>query len=160
MALMNESRLMPMVEEQWVRAMASHRLVPGDVMVLHKGRALCDMVLLRGACLVTESMLSGEVSNSRPVFDSNILACTPLPLAPLPGTHPQQNTPVYLYKCLCSLQAWACILQAEQLRKSGYVPEGTKEYDPDWHRSCTIYAGSMVQQVQQPAPVCISVPCT
>ena len=62
MALMNERRLMPVVEEQWVRAMASHRLVPGDVMVLHKGRALCDMVMLRGACLVTESMLSGEVN--------------------------------------------------------------------------------------------------
>ena len=41
--------------------MSSHRLVPGDVVVLQQGRALGDMVLLRGACLVTESMLSGEV---------------------------------------------------------------------------------------------------
>lgn len=62
MALMNECRLTPMVQEQWVRATSSHRLVPGDVIVLHRGRALCDMVLLRGACLVTEAMLSGEVS--------------------------------------------------------------------------------------------------
>ena len=40
------------------------RLVPGDVVVLQKGRACCDMVLLRGACLVEESMLSGEVSKA------------------------------------------------------------------------------------------------
>ena len=63
MALMNETRLTPMVQGRWVRAIASHRLVPGDVIVLHKGRALNDMVLLRGVCMVTESMLSGEVSS-------------------------------------------------------------------------------------------------
>lgn len=61
MALMNKCRLTPLVHEKWVRATASYRLVPGDVIVLQKGRALCDMVLLRGLCLVTESMLSGEV---------------------------------------------------------------------------------------------------
>lgn len=61
MALMNEIRLTPMVEQQWVRATASYRLVPGDVIVLQPGRALCDLVVLRGACLVMESMLSGEV---------------------------------------------------------------------------------------------------
>lgn len=61
MALMNECRLTPMVQGGWVRAASSHRLVPGDVIVLHRGRALCDMVLLRGTCLVTEAMLSGEV---------------------------------------------------------------------------------------------------
>ena len=44
--------------------MSSHRLVPGDVVVLQQGRALWDVVLLRGACLVTESMLSGEVQAS------------------------------------------------------------------------------------------------
>ena len=48
---------------RWVRAMPSHRLVPGDVVVLQQGRAVGDMVLLRGACLVAESMLSGEVQN-------------------------------------------------------------------------------------------------
>lgn len=61
MALMNKRRLTPMVQGSWVRATSSHRLVPGDVIVLQTGRAVCDMVLLRGACLVTESMLSGEV---------------------------------------------------------------------------------------------------
>ena len=61
MALMNKCRLTPMVQGNWVRATSSHRLVPGDVIVLQTGRAVCDMVLLRGACLVTESMLSGEV---------------------------------------------------------------------------------------------------
>lgn len=61
MALINESRLTPLVQHQWVRATSSHRLVPGDVVVLQNGRASCDMVLLRGACLVTEAVLSGEV---------------------------------------------------------------------------------------------------
>ena len=50
-----------MVQQHWVRAVASYRLVPGDIVVLQRGRALCDMVMLQGACLVTESMLSGEV---------------------------------------------------------------------------------------------------
>ena len=62
--LMNTVRLTPIVQDKWVKAMSSHRLVPGDVMVLQQGRALCDMVLLRGTCLVTESMLSGEVTSS------------------------------------------------------------------------------------------------
>ncbi len=43
------------------RAVSSQRLVPGDVIVVLKGKATCDMVLLRGSCLVEESMLSGEV---------------------------------------------------------------------------------------------------
>lgn len=46
------------------RAVSSRRLVPGDVLVLLRGKATCDMVLLRGNCLVEESMLSGEVLNS------------------------------------------------------------------------------------------------
>ena len=41
--------------------MASHRLVPGDIVVLQPGKATCDMVLLQGNCLVDESILSGEV---------------------------------------------------------------------------------------------------
>jgi P-type E1-E2 ATPase len=61
MGIMNARRLTPMVQGKWVRAIASNKLVPGDVIVLQPGKALCDMVLLRGACLVTESMLSGEV---------------------------------------------------------------------------------------------------
>lgn len=46
------------------RAVSSTRLVPGDVVVLLPGQATCDMVLLRGSCLLEESMLSGEVSHS------------------------------------------------------------------------------------------------
>ena len=60
-ALVNECRLTPLVWDGWVRAISSHRLLPGDVMVLQPGKALCDMVLLQGTCLVMESMLSGEV---------------------------------------------------------------------------------------------------
>ena len=44
------------------RAVSSQRLVPGDVIVVLRGKATCDMVLLRGSCLCEESMLSGEVS--------------------------------------------------------------------------------------------------
>ena len=43
------------------RGVASHRLVPGDILVLQPGKATCDMVLLQGNCLVDESILSGEV---------------------------------------------------------------------------------------------------
>ena len=60
-SLVNQRRLTPIVKGGWVRAMSSHRLVPGDVIVLQKGRAMCDMVILQGSCLVVESMLSGEV---------------------------------------------------------------------------------------------------
>ncbi|DBA88976.1 TPA: hypothetical protein ACH3X2_000200 [Trebouxia sp. C0005] len=95
MALMNEVRLTPRVQQQWVRAAASYHLVPGDVIVLQRGRALCDMVVLKGACLVMESMLSGELT---------------------------------------------------QVRKNAYVAEAGEEYHPDRHRSCTIYAGTLVQQ--------------
>lgn len=44
------------------RGVASHRLVPGDIVVLQPGKATCDMVLLQGNCLVDESILSGEVA--------------------------------------------------------------------------------------------------
>lgn len=63
LALVNECRLTPLVWQGWVRAMSSHRLLPGDVLVLQPGKALCDMVVLQGSCLVVESMLSGEVSH-------------------------------------------------------------------------------------------------
>ena len=59
--LVNHRHVVPMVQQGWVRACPSHRLVPGDVVVLQKGKAACDMVMLRGSCLVEESMLSGEV---------------------------------------------------------------------------------------------------
>ncbi len=38
-------------------------------------------------------------------------------------------------------------MQAKQVRKSGYVPDGTVDYDPDSHHGCTVYAGTKVQQV-------------
>ena len=60
-ALVNQRRLTPIVMAGWVRAASSHTLVSGDVIVLQKGKAMCDMVMLRGSCLVVESMLSGEV---------------------------------------------------------------------------------------------------
>lgn len=44
----------------------------------------------------------------------------------------------------------AFVAQAEQLRKSAYVPEPGIDYDPDKHLTCTIYAGSMVSQVSLP----------
>ena len=61
MALVNEVRLTPVVVGGWVRGVSSHRLLPGDVVVLQPGKALFDMVLLQGNCLCGESMLSGEV---------------------------------------------------------------------------------------------------
>ena len=61
MGLMNACRLTPMVQGKWAQAIALYKLVPGDVIVQQPGRALCDMVMLRRACLVTVSMLSGEV---------------------------------------------------------------------------------------------------
>ena len=61
MALVNEVRLTPMVWGGWVRATSSHRLLPGDVVVLQQGKALCDVVMLQGNCLVVESTLTGEV---------------------------------------------------------------------------------------------------
>ncbi|KAL0046765.1 hypothetical protein WJX82_009387 [Trebouxia sp. C0006] len=60
-----QCRLVPIVQAGIVRAMSSRRLVPGDVIVVLQGRAPCDMVLLRGSCLVEESMLSGEAAHVR-----------------------------------------------------------------------------------------------
>ncbi len=41
----------------------------------------------------------------------------------------------------------AVMLQAEQLRKCAYVSASDQDYDPEKDRTCTIYAGTMVQQV-------------
>ena len=87
MALVNHCRLTPIVQAGWVRAVSSHTLVPGDVVVLRRGKAMCDMVLLQGACLVVESMLSGEVSYLLLLFFLALLPLTPLlPHSSLP--HP------------------------------------------------------------------------
>lgn len=56
------SRLVPYVDKGYVRAMKASNLVPGDIIVVVPGPAVCDMVLLRGNCLVEESALSGEAS--------------------------------------------------------------------------------------------------
>lgn len=61
------------------RALLSHRLVPGDVIVVLPGKATCDMVLLRGSCLVEESLLSGEV---RPPLPCSIAHTTSLHFLP------------------------------------------------------------------------------
>lgn len=62
--MLDQQCVVPFVWLGRVVALSSRRLVPGDVVVLQRGKATCDMVLLRGACLVEESMLSGEVSYS------------------------------------------------------------------------------------------------
>jgi len=38
-------------------------------------------------------------------------------------------------------------MQAAQVRKSSYVPEKGMDYDPDKNHTCTVYAGTVVQQV-------------
>ncbi len=38
-------------------------------------------------------------------------------------------------------------MQAAQVRKSNYVPEKGMDYDPDKNHTCTVYAGTLVQQV-------------
>jgi len=38
-------------------------------------------------------------------------------------------------------------MQAAQVRKDSYVPEPGHVYDPEACHACTIYAGTMVQQV-------------
>lgn len=87
--LVNQRSIVPVVNFGWVRALASWRLVPGDVIVLQRGRVSCDMVLLRGSCLVEESMLSGEVSHP------DWASCTPwiLLMSTQPWTHASISTP-------------------------------------------------------------------
>ena len=57
--------MVPFVWVGRIIAMSSRRLVPGDVVVVQRGKATCDMVLLRGAGLVEESMMSGEASQQQ-----------------------------------------------------------------------------------------------
>ena len=50
-------------------------------------------------------------------------------------------------------------LQAAQVRKSSFVPEGgvvkTNGYHPDTHHTCTVHAGTFVQQVSPVCALCI-----
>lgn len=62
--VLDQQCVVPFVWVGRVLALSSRRMVPGDVVVLQRGKATCDMVLLRGAGLVEESMLSGEVSSA------------------------------------------------------------------------------------------------
>ena len=41
------------------------------------------------------------------------------------------------------------VMQATQVRKSKYVREKGVDYDPDTHRTCTVHAGTVVQQVNE-----------
>lgn len=41
------------------------------------------------------------------------------------------------------------LMQAAQVRKSNYVPEKGLDYDPDKNHTCTVYAGTIVQQVNK-----------
>lgn len=92
------TRLVPYVNKGYVRAMKAWQLVPGDIIVVVPGQAVCDMVLLRGNCLVEESVLSGEVS-----FLGSCQWCCSLPASaahpfPLPG--PLPLTRLYSRRCL------------------------------------------------------------
>ena len=60
--VLDQQCVVPFVWVGRIMALSSRRLVPGDVVVLQRGKATCDMVLLRGAGLVEESMMSGEAS--------------------------------------------------------------------------------------------------
>ena len=77
MALVNQRRLTPVVQQGWVRAVSSHTLVPGDIVVVQRGKAMCDMVLLQGACLVMESTLSGEVIHCHLGSGGRVPVCLP-----------------------------------------------------------------------------------
>ena len=49
------------------------------------------------------------------------------------------------------------------MRKSGFVPEGgvmkTNGYHPDTHHTCTVHAGTFVQQVQNKAHTFLNLSC-
>ena len=62
--IFSQCRLVPHVRKGYVRATVAKRLVPGDVIVVQQGIAVCDMVLLRGNCLIEDSRLSGEVGTA------------------------------------------------------------------------------------------------
>lgn len=60
-ALTTKTFLIPYVNKGYIRAMKGSQLVPGDVIVVQPGVAVCDLVLLRGSCLVEDASLTGEV---------------------------------------------------------------------------------------------------
>ena len=48
----------------------------------------------------------------------------------------------------CWLECVTGLLQAAQVRKSGFVPEAGREYHPEAQHSSTIFAGTVVKQVR------------
>lgn len=62
----SQTYVVPYVRKGYVRATIARRLIPGDVVVVQQGIAVCDMVLLRGNCLVEDSMISGDVRTIPP----------------------------------------------------------------------------------------------
>ena len=60
--VLDQQCVVPFVWVGRIIAMSSRRLVPREIVVVHRCKVTCDMVLLRGASLVEESMMSGEVS--------------------------------------------------------------------------------------------------
>lgn len=66
-----------------------------------------------------------------------------------------------LHSCSRSSENTAVVWsQASQVRKSNYVPEKGMEYDPDKNHTCTVYAGTMIQQVTLHAPCLCTYICT
>ncbi len=51
-------------------------------------------------------------------------------------------------------------MQAAEVRKNGYVPEPDVKYQPDLHKSCSVYAGTMVQQVPSPSACSACLVCS
>ena len=62
-ALITQTTLIPYVSKGYIRAMKSAQLVPGDVIVVQPGVAVCDLVILRGSCLIEDASLTGEVTH-------------------------------------------------------------------------------------------------
>lgn len=62
-AVVAKTCLVPYVSKGYIHAMKGTQLVPGDVVVLQPGLALCDLVVLRGSCLIEDASLTGEVGH-------------------------------------------------------------------------------------------------
>ncbi|KAL3134301.1 hypothetical protein ABBQ38_006563 [Trebouxia sp. C0009 RCD-2024] len=66
-AVASQPRLVPVVHKGCVRAMRAKYLVPGDVVVVQPGLAVCDMVLLQGHVLAEEARFRSGNSQVRKV---------------------------------------------------------------------------------------------
>ncbi|DBA75383.1 TPA: hypothetical protein ACH3X1_010649 [Trebouxia sp. C0004] len=110
MALMDECRLTPLVQG---RAVASYRLVPGNVIVLQQGRAWCDIVILRGDHCMTDQLAALHALSasgrcqvfSMCMIDGNLLAEAMTDFG-------WANAQAFDGSTLCSLQMQAMHFQA------------------------------------------------